>query len=360
MERMALLIHYILNGIPVLFEGNTGTSKTRTTLTACNYIKKFIKKGEKKIELVRYNLSAETKIDDIIAKYVSDQKSFIGLKVQKGPFIDAYVNGKILLFDEINLAPANVLQCVQQSLDNGFLSVETNGRCLLKYKKNPNFALVATQNPNKGAFAGKRQELGPEFLLRFQKIYFPDILREEMQEIALGIAKNVEYITKDEKNKKQLLKDIVNLHYEWAKETDSQTDIQCFTIREIESVIECLSNGEKPYEVVMTIYGGRFRQEKKEKLNLKLLKFDSLKNLKQDSQSFDVNFPNCFKNDSLIQTVKSVLLALRNKRNVIIVGNDESGLTQIQNGVHIIIIKNYHLKELTKLLFVFDKKFGMY
>ena len=29
MERMALLIHYILNGIPVLFEGNTGTSKTR-------------------------------------------------------------------------------------------------------------------------------------------------------------------------------------------------------------------------------------------------------------------------------------------------------------------------------------------
>ena len=27
MERMALLIHYILNGVPVLFEGNTGTSK---------------------------------------------------------------------------------------------------------------------------------------------------------------------------------------------------------------------------------------------------------------------------------------------------------------------------------------------
>ena len=100
------------------------------------------------------------------------------------------------------MAPANVLQCVQQSLDNGFLSVETNGRCLLKYEKNSNFALVATQNPNKGAFAGKRQELGPEFLSRFQKIYFPDILREEMQEIALGIAKNVEYITKDEKNKK--------------------------------------------------------------------------------------------------------------------------------------------------------------
>ena len=41
------------------------------------------------------------------------------------------------------------------------------------------------------------------------------------------------------------------------------------------------------------------------------------------------NFPECYKNDSLIQTVNSVLLALNNKRNVIIVGENESGLTQI-------------------------------
>jgi len=333
MERMALLIHYILNGVPVLFEGNTGTSKTRTTLTACNYIKKFIqKKGDNERELIRYNLSAETKIDDIIAKYVSDQDSFIGLIVQNGPFVDAYINGKIILFDEINLAPANVLQCIQQSLDNGFLSVETNGRCLLKYKKNENFALVATQNPNKGAFAGKRQELGPEFLSRFQKIYFPDILKEEMQEIALGIAKNVEYLKpgdEDEKYKKQLLKDIVNLHFDWAKETDSQADIQCFTIREIESVIECLSKKEDPYNVIMTIYGGRFRQNRKDKLKLKLKNYDTLRNLGEDNKPLPENFPKCFVNDSLVQTVKSVLLALRNKRNVIIVGNDESGLTQV-------------------------------
>ncbi len=153
-----------------------------------------------------------------------------------------------------------------------------------------------------------------------------------MLEIALGIAKNVEYITKKDKDpnqKKQLIKDIVDLHYEWARETDSQSDILCFTIREIESVIECLSNDEKPYEVIMTIYGGRFRQDKKEKLKLKLKKFESLKILRQEMQPLPDDFPECFKNDSLIQTVNSVLLALRNKRNVIIIGNDESGLTQI-------------------------------
>ena len=346
MERMALLIHYLLNGIPVLFEGNTGTSKTRTTLTACNYIKKFIRKNdENKMELIRYNLSAETKIDDIIAKYISDQKSFVGLIVKNGPFVDAYVNGKIILFDEINLAPVNVLQCIQQSLDNNFLSVETNGKCLLKYEKHPNFALVATQNPNKGAFIGKRQELGTEFLSRFQKIYFPEILKDEMIEIALGIAKNVGYLThndKDKNFKKKLLKEIVNLHYEWAKETESPTDIQCFTIREIESVIECLSNNEKPYEVIMTIYGGRFKKDKKEKLKLKLLQFETLKELKEDNEELPKDFPKCFKNDAIVKTVNSILLALRNKRNVIIIGNNESGLTQIAEWC------SYYFNKITK------------
>jgi len=362
MERMALLIHYILNGIPVLFEGNTGTSKTRTTLTACNYIKKFIQKeGDKERELIRYNLSAETKIDDIIAKYVSDQDSFIGLTVQNGPFVDAYVNGKIILFDEINLAPANVLQCIQQSLDNGFLSVETNGKCLLKFNKHPNFALVATQNPNKGAFAGKRQELGPEFLSRFQKIYFPDITKEEMKEIALGIAKNVEYLKHDDKNennKKQLIEDIVNLHFDWAEETDSKEDIQCFTIREIESVIECLSNNEDPYNVIMTIYGGRFRQNKKDKLKLKLKseQYQTLKVLTENNEPLPDNFPKCFINDALIQTVKSVLLALRNKRNVIIVGNDESGLTQVAEWCSLYFNKEIKSKKIDESFICFCTK----
>jgi MoxR-like ATPase len=40
-ERMAMLIHYILSGIPVLLEGPTGTSKTRTTLMACEYITQY-------------------------------------------------------------------------------------------------------------------------------------------------------------------------------------------------------------------------------------------------------------------------------------------------------------------------------
>jgi len=41
-ERLAMLVHYILSGIPVLLEGPTGTSKTRTAIIACEYITKKI------------------------------------------------------------------------------------------------------------------------------------------------------------------------------------------------------------------------------------------------------------------------------------------------------------------------------
>ena len=76
-ERLALLIHYNLIGVPVLLEGNTGTAKTRTSLIAANYINKFIhnKDPKKKIKLIRFNLSEETRIDDMTAKFVSDNKS---------------------------------------------------------------------------------------------------------------------------------------------------------------------------------------------------------------------------------------------------------------------------------------------
>ena len=71
-----------------------------------------------------------------------------------------------------------------------------------------------------------------------------------MLEIALGIAKNVGYLNSDDNDynyKKSLLTDIVDLHFDWAALNDSH----CFTIREIESVIEYISNGEDPYNVIM-------------------------------------------------------------------------------------------------------------
>lgn len=240
----------------------------------------------------------------------------------------------------MNLAQSNVLQCLQQPLDNGFISVETNGNCLLRENMHKNFALIATLNPNKGAFAGKRNELGLELLSRFQKIHFPDISKNEMKKIVFGIAKNKEYIKEEDKKKnkdykKSLIEKIVDLHFDIERDPELQDDIQCLTIREIETVIECLKNENEEYDVIMTIYGGRFRQEKKEILKKKLSSVYGIKKKlfekidKKDDDELPKDFPSHFSIANLIETVKSVLLALRNKRNVMIIGKDENGLTQV-------------------------------
>ena len=98
-ERMANLIHYIKNKIPVLLEGPTGISKTRAILIDSKYIQKFYDKKEED-NLLRFNLSQEIKLDDLISKYVGDQNSYAKTKIEDGAFLKAYRDGKILLMDE--------------------------------------------------------------------------------------------------------------------------------------------------------------------------------------------------------------------------------------------------------------------
>ena len=78
-----------------------------------------------------------------------------------------------------------------------------------------------------------------------------------MKEIAIGIAKNLNFLNENEKDlydwNKELLNDIVKLHYEWPKENESENDIYCFTIREIETTIEALKEKNNIYDILKTV-----------------------------------------------------------------------------------------------------------
>ena len=344
--RMAKLVHYIRNKIPVLLEGPTGTSKTRTTLIACDYIKykkNLDKKKNKQSDdstsdeenedenekeedeqLLRFNLSAETKIDDLLVKYIGDKNSASGLKIEEGLFYKAYTKGRKILLDEINLAPKEVLECIQQAIDSGVLSIECSGKILEKHIKAENFSVIATQNPNKGAFANKRQELGEGFLSRFQKINFPNFSQDELTNIALGLAKKAKY-----KGNENLIRDIVKFHMDWQEETNIVDDVQCFTIREIEGVITALADNKNPYDIIMTVYGSRYQKEMKEKLKKKLTHYDTLKVLKPGKLDLIEEFHHCFVNKNLKEAVYAVMFSLQNEKNPIITGLDGNGLTQV-------------------------------
>ena len=102
-----------------------------------------------------------------MGRLISNNENWSGFSFIEGPFIDAYINGKILLLDEVNLVQKSIIQCIQSSLDSDEICVEIPGRKnKKKYYRNPDFMIICTQNPNSGAFVSKREDLS-EFLQRF-------------------------------------------------------------------------------------------------------------------------------------------------------------------------------------------------
>jgi len=149
-----------------------------------------------------------------------------------------------------------------------------------------------------------------------------------------------------------ILERIIKFHVAWRKKClENSENNFCFTIREIERVINLIkknqpyllcSSGEKEKEeeeylihsIIMNVYGSRYSKKQKEELSKFL---DKYLHLKRKDDSIELEgcaessecFPLCFDNENLSKTLNSTLISLENKRNVIIIGEEGSGLTQV-------------------------------
>ena len=110
-------------------------------------------------------------------KYVGDNKLVSGIRIEMGAFYKAFTTGMVLILDEINLAPKEVLDCIGQSFDNKVLTTELTVKGLEKCNMDNNFALIATQNPLKGSFLNKRQNLGMLFFPDFKKLIVKNLMK---------------------------------------------------------------------------------------------------------------------------------------------------------------------------------------
>ena len=340
-ERLSKLLNYIRLGIPVLLEGPTGTSKTLSVEIICEILEQEeVNKPEperKKRQLKRFNLSQETKPQDLLGSYIGDQNSFAGIRMVDGEFIEAFREGYPLLLDEINLASKDVLQSIEEALDSRILSIEIPGKPLKEIHAHPDFTLIATQNPNKGLFSGKRKDLGLKFLSRFQIIEFPEIY-EELDEIAEGLGIRFGYLkevcnSKEEEEinneRKKIIKDFVNFHKEWKMKIN-EDDVQTFTIREIAAVMKALGDGMDPFETILIIYGARYRKEKKEEMIKVLRKPESyFEKLNLPKWEIPKDFPNCYPTKSLCEAISSLLFSFKNGRHAIISGMPGCGKTKL-------------------------------
>lgn len=313
-KRLSIIAKYIECGVPVLIEGPTGASKTFSIEVVCSLL-------GKKCE--RLNLCSDTSVSDLLGGGVGDEDSWSGITYVDGPFIRAFKEGHCLLLDEINLAPETILQCIEESLDSGIISVDIPGMPLREIEMSKGFCLVATQNPNKEYFIGKRQDLGLKFLSRFQVINFPELEKEELLTIAEGLAEKFKY-----NDSQDLIEVLVDFHYDWSNDPLISNDIQCFTIREIAATVKALSDDENFYDSVMTIYGARYPSSIKQKMTET---FEKHYKKEIVSVPFEIpeNFPPCFRNEALSSAIRSIMFSFNNNNHVIIVGPEGNGKTQL-------------------------------
>lgn len=147
-----------------------------------------------------------------MGRLISDKdNSFSGFTYKEGSFADAYSKGKVLLLDEVNLAPNPVLQCMLTALESDKITQSVPGIGLKTFERHKDFRIVATQNPKSGAFSTTRDRLSTKFLETFQVMEFPEFTSKELSEIAHQAAKKQNY-----KNEK-IIEQISKFHNEWVK-----------------------------------------------------------------------------------------------------------------------------------------------
>ena len=354
-ERLDKLYTYISYGIPVLLDGETGCSKTLSAEIICKLIKEEKRKqnildsSKDNEDFIKFNLSSEVKINDLIQKCVGDKNSLSGLKIIEGPFYKAFKEGIPLILDEINLASEEVLQCIEGALDKGEINIVIQGIGLVKQKKKEGFCLIATQNPNTNFYMNKRQNLSQNFLSHFQIIKFPCFEIEELKEIAENLFKSFNNNEEGDEKDKQFIQDLISIHKEWTSKEEIKNDIICFTIREIAATVKAYIDESKKnaFKIIKVIYCSRYTNQRKNELLELIGKYNTFKNdyneYKKLGSKFQIpeEIKGFHKNDSLIEVLESALFSLEKKRNIIIVGKGGSGKSNIGRE----IVKVYNLRK---------------
>ncbi|KAI4254279.1 MAG: hypothetical protein LQ352_003178 [Teloschistes flavicans] len=151
---------------PVLLQGPTSSGKTSMVEYLANI------SGHK---FVRINNHEHTDLQEYLGTYVSGPDG--QLLYQEGILVQALRQGFWIVLDELNLAPADVLEALNRLLDdNRELFIPETQQVV---KPHENFMLFATQNPP-GIYGG-RKVLSRAFRNRFLELHFDDIPEEELE-----------------------------------------------------------------------------------------------------------------------------------------------------------------------------------
>ena len=166
---------------PIFVTGLSGNGKTFMVEQACAALKR---------EVIRVNFTVETDEDDLIGGFrlVNGETKFF-----KGPIITAMERGAVALLDEIDLANAAKVMCLQSILEGNGYFIKKTGEFI---QPKEGFTIVATANTKgKGSDDGRfigTNVLNEAFLERYpstceQEYPSPAIETKILQKLAVDV-----------------------------------------------------------------------------------------------------------------------------------------------------------------------------
>lgn len=170
----------------------------------------------------------------------------------EGAFITAMKNGEWILLDEVNLAPAEILQRVIGVLENERGSLCLAERGDIEYiHRHPNFRMFACMNP--ATDAGKR-DLTVSLRSRFTEYFVDDVLDDE--DLVLFINQFLD----DELSHRGLVQQIMQF-YKAAKESeerlqDGANQKPHYSLRSLYRGLEFLKKAKRKFGLEKSIYDG--------------------------------------------------------------------------------------------------------
>ncbi|KAA6368660.1 MAG: hypothetical protein EZS28_035813, partial [Streblomastix strix] len=169
--RLDPVVYALKSGIPLLIQGPTSASKSLTAQVAALGLY-----GQ--LPLV-YALGEQTEVGDLIGRKMLIRKGTSMLSYVPGVLTIAYKTGRVLILDEFDLCPLNVLSSILSILDGN--TIEIDGQQTQRHSK---FRIIATLNGETEGFTSQQRNILPkEILARFCTISFPAMSPEECKEI---------------------------------------------------------------------------------------------------------------------------------------------------------------------------------
>jgi len=120
-DNLNHIMDVVQNPAPLLLEGATGVGKSATVAEAAR------RQGK---QLMRFNMSSSLTESDLLGRVhmKAGPDGAVVFEHQLQPFAAAFARGDWLLLDELNLAPDDVLQCIEQALDTHVSGVSAGHR----------------------------------------------------------------------------------------------------------------------------------------------------------------------------------------------------------------------------------------